>query len=242
MVQELNESLNLNLKEPDFKQVIKRIQELISKPPIAITDENTIESLETELNEARQTAKKLEKELTGTNSSVEKDLVNIAETTCQALEKILPESAYLSVREEIQQATSYQQIVQAQKKALDGYLAKNVQLPVMAQPQKELIPQPNQERIILISCLVANLLHGDHWDVIDRNGNKVKEIDFFAIIERLLNELMTNQDIELKTAPEYVIGYIVRELRNKDLSLLTEQPAEKRKIANRHKHSPVAEN
>ncbi|CAJ0768690.1 5320_t:CDS:1, partial [Entrophospora sp. SA101] len=59
---------------------------------------------------------------------------------------------------------------------------------------------------------------------------------------RLLNELMTNQDIELKTAPEYVIGYIVRELRNKDLSLLTEQPAEKRKIANRHKHSPVAEN
>ncbi|CAH1760119.1 18288_t:CDS:2 [Entrophospora sp. SA101] len=251
MVQELNESLNLNLKEPDFKQVIKRIQELISKPPIAITDENTIESLETELNEARQTAKKLEKELTGTNSSVEKDLVNIAETTCQALEKILPESAYLSVREEIQQATSYQQIVQAQKKALDGYLAKNVQLPVMAQPQKELIPQPNQERIILISCLVASLLtvggllmklKKAKKNQFTKNGNKVKEIDFFAIIERLLNELMTNQDIELKTAPEYVIGYIVRELRNKDLSLLTEQPAEKRKIANRHKHSPVAEN
>ena len=64
----------------------------------------------------------------------------------------------------------------------------------------------------------------------------------WAIIERLLNELMTNQDIELKTAPEYVIGYIVRELRNKDLFLLAEQPAEKRKIANRHKHSPVAEN
>ena len=64
----------------------------------------------------------------------------------------------------------------------------------------------------------------------------------WAIIERLLNELMTNQDIELKTAPEYVIGYIVRELRNKDLFLLTEQPNEKRKIATRHKHPITIEN
>jgi hypothetical protein len=52
---------------------------------------------------------------------------------------------------------------------------------------------------------------------------------------------MDNQDIELKTAPEYVIGYIVRELRNKDLSLLTEQPAEKRKITVRQRHSVEAE-
>jgi hypothetical protein len=33
----------------------------------------------------------------------------------------------------------------------------------------------------------------------------------------LLNELENNQDIELKTAPEYVIGYLVEKLRNKDL-------------------------
>lgn len=39
----------------------------------------------------------------------------------------------------------------------------------------------------------------------------------WAIIEYLLNELETNQDIELKTAPEYVIGYLVEKLRNKDL-------------------------
>ena len=36
----------------------------------------------------------------------------------------------------------------------------------------------------------------------------------WAIIERLLKDLMANQDIELKTAPEYVIGYIVRELHS----------------------------
>ena len=39
----------------------------------------------------------------------------------------------------------------------------------------------------------------------------------WIIIEYLLKELENNQDIELKTAPEYVIGYLVEKLRNKDL-------------------------
>jgi hypothetical protein len=57
----------------------------------------------------------------------------------------------------------------------------------------------------------------------------------------LLKDLMANQDIELKTAPEYVIGYIVRELRNKDLSLLTERPEEKRKADTSHEQ-PIQHN
>ena len=44
-----------------------------------------------------------------------------------------------------------------------------------------------------------------------------KNTEEWAIIEYLLNELENNQDIELKTAPEYVIGYLVEKLRNKDL-------------------------
>jgi hypothetical protein len=32
-----------------------------------------------------------------------------------------------------------------------------------------------------------------------------------------LEELINNQDIELKTPAEYVIGYLVEKLRNKDL-------------------------
>ena len=44
-----------------------------------------------------------------------------------------------------------------------------------------------------------------------------KNTEEWVIIEHLLNELETNQDIELKTAPEYVIGYLVEKLRNKDL-------------------------
>ncbi|KLL04022.1 MAG: hypothetical protein MRECE_4c009 [Mycoplasmataceae bacterium CE_OT135] len=159
IVQELNESLSLGLKEPALGRVIQRIKELISKPPIMFVDENTIESLEAELNETRQTAKRLEKELTNANGFAEKDLVSIAETTCQMLEKILPESTYLSVREEIQQATSYQQIVQAQTKAINNYLAKNTQtLPVVSQPSGELGKPYNQERAVLISLLVVSLL------------------------------------------------------------------------------------
>lgn len=45
----------------------------------------------------------------------------------------------------------------------------------------------------------------------------------WVIIEYLLNELENNQDIELKTAPEYVIGYLVEKLRNKDLLKNKEQ-------------------
>ena len=42
----------------------------------------------------------------------------------------------------------------------------------------------------------------------------------WVIVERLLNSLIENQDIELKTTPEYVIGYLVQELRNKDRLLI----------------------
>ena len=45
----------------------------------------------------------------------------------------------------------------------------------------------------------------------------------WVIVERLLNNLIENQDIELKTAPEYVIGYLVQELRNKDRLLIEER-------------------
>lgn len=45
---------------------------------------------------------------------------------------------------------------------------------------------------------------------------KYQNTEEWAILSHLLHELMNNQDIELKTAPEYVIGYLVEKLRNKD--------------------------
>ena len=44
-----------------------------------------------------------------------------------------------------------------------------------------------------------------------------QDTEEWAIIEHLLTELENNQDIELKTASEYVVGYLVEKLRNKDL-------------------------
>jgi deoxyhypusine synthase len=44
-----------------------------------------------------------------------------------------------------------------------------------------------------------------------------RDTEEWVIIEYLLQELENNQDIELKTAPEYVIGYLVEKLRNRDL-------------------------
>jgi hypothetical protein len=54
----------------------------------------------------------------------------------------------------------------------------------------------------------------------------------WAIIAHLLEELISNQDIELKTSPEYVIGYLVEKLRNKDLreeikNFVSQQPQNK---------------
>ena len=43
-----------------------------------------------------------------------------------------------------------------------------------------------------------------------------QDTEEWAIIEHLLTELENNQDIELKTASEYVVGYLVEKLRNKD--------------------------
>ena len=45
---------------------------------------------------------------------------------------------------------------------------------------------------------------------------KYQNTEEWAILSHLLTELTNNQDIELKTAPEYVIGYLVEKLRNRD--------------------------
>jgi len=65
-------------------------------------------------------------------------------------------------------------------------------------------------------------------DLMDRNTktrnlkistpySQYQNTEEWVIIEYLLKELENNQDIELKTAPKYVIGYLVEKLRNKDL-------------------------
>ena len=72
---------------------------------------------------------------------------------------------------------------------------------------------------------------GGKFDLMDQN-TKIKNLNPYvvyqnteewAIIAQLLERLVNNQDIELKTAPEYVIGYLVEKLRNKDQARLKHQ-------------------
>ena len=55
----------------------------------------------------------------------------------------------------------------------------------------------------------------------------------------MLNELENNQDIELKTAPEYVVGYLVEKLRNKDLFKEQERAINKNNQLNRQLRKEV---
>ena len=65
----------------------------------------------------------------------------------------------------------------------------------------------------------------DKFDLMDQSintknlkpYNHYQNTEEWFIISHLLTELINNQDIELKTDPEYVIGYLVEKLRNKDL-------------------------
>ena len=83
------------------------------------------------------------------------------------------------------------------------------------------------------------------FDLMDRN-TKTKNLkkapyaqyqgtEEWVIIAHLLEELENNQDIELKTAPEYVIGYLVEKLRNKDLLLTKNQKEIIKKVVPRSK-------
>ncbi|WNE40135.1 MAG: hypothetical protein GBAus27B_000202 [Mycoplasmataceae bacterium] len=45
----------------------------------------------------------------------------------------------------------------------------------------------------------------------------------WIIVEKLLKKLKSNKDIEIKTPLKNVVGYMVKELRNKDLSLLSKE-------------------
>ena len=50
-----------------------------------------------------------------------------------------------------------------------------------------------------------------------------EETEEWVIVERLLKELKNNKEIEIKTPLKNVVGYMVKELRNKDLSILAKE-------------------
>ncbi|CAJ0912263.1 9066_t:CDS:2 [Entrophospora sp. SA101] len=147
ITQQLNNSLSLNLKEPNLEKVINRIQQLIKQDPITITDNSTIESLEKELNQANQTISELEKELTPFGE----DLAVIKQLELTSLEQLFNQAVDNAIKQQITQATSYQQVVSVRQAFIQKHLEQkqSIQsLPVISQTQKEIIQPPTKERII----------------------------------------------------------------------------------------------
>jgi len=84
---QINQSLNLGLKEPSLEQVIERIQELINKPPLTFYQEFSDSELEEQLKSSQQTISKLEKELKE-QAPFGEDLNAIKELELQSLEEL----------------------------------------------------------------------------------------------------------------------------------------------------------
>jgi hypothetical protein len=65
-----------------------------------------------------------------------------------------------------------------------------------------------------------------------------QETEEWLIVERLLKKLKNNRDIEIKTPLKNVVGYMVKELRNKkDLSILVKENFSRKSNGQTRKHA-----
>jgi hypothetical protein len=170
IVQQLNASFKLGLaeNEKDLNQAILKIQRLIAKDPLIETVDNP--TLQKELDQAQQTITLLQQQLANANnnqfeqnnsnlsSPAESEFAEVKQDLCQQFSKSFPDSLSQETIQQLQQSTSYQQLVNAQQQAFKqiqgNELAKEKQ---QLSLQLEAQPKPT-ERIILISLLVVSLV------------------------------------------------------------------------------------
>jgi len=153
---QLNQSLNLGLKEPSLEQIIGKIQELINNPPETVYSELNNGELEQNLNQAQQTNFNLERQLKE-QAHFGENLETIKQLELQSFEQLLPNQLDKSFKQQIQQATNYRQLVSARQAFLQKHLKQNTSVTIN-QPQNELIQQPARERIVWIGLLLLSLL------------------------------------------------------------------------------------
>jgi len=154
IAQELNNTLDLGLKEPNLEGIISKIRELLQKPSIIATtyDNSKIEQLQ-------ETIVKLEKELAdNSTTSFGKNLAKIKEIDLNSLEKELNIKLPEEVIQQIQQATNYQQLSQARNSEIKKHLQQNLNNLEVQQSNQEITQQPAKERIIWIGLLLTALL------------------------------------------------------------------------------------
>src|SRR5439155_9904500 len=129
-----------------LEQVISRIKELISQPPVYFTSDSG--NLQKELNQANQIINKLEQELAANNTPFDEDLAVIKETDLKGLVKELNIQLSPNAIQQIQQATNYQQLVTARNAEIKKHLQQNLNNLAVVNPPKEIVQQPTKERII----------------------------------------------------------------------------------------------
>ncbi|CAG8438010.1 5988_t:CDS:1 [Scutellospora calospora] len=149
-------------KTASVEKIITTIQQLIRKDPIILTEELSKETIQEQLTEAQSTIIRLEKELGEKNADVpfEENLGAIKQADLELLTKIFSEEQIPDqVRQEIAQATTYQQVVAARQAFLEKHLGQEQnKIQAVNQISTELSQPVNKERIIWIGLLITALL------------------------------------------------------------------------------------
>jgi len=74
------------------------------------------------------------------------------------MREILPEQLFNTYVQQIEQATSYQQVAYHRQAMIKQHVAQQNTLPVISQPPAELIQPSKTEKVVLISLLIGSLL------------------------------------------------------------------------------------
>jgi len=171
ITQKINEELNLGLDNPNSEQIIIKLKELIHKPPKVVYQENLVENPE-KLNQAQQTIIKLQKELQEKLTPFGEDLAVIKSLDLTSLEELCPLD--LDTKQQIQQTTSYQQLVAVRQAFLQKQLTQkqtiSTNLSTVQQEKTQLVKQRNLGLAAAGTILTAGLVS----TVI--LGRKVKEL------------------------------------------------------------------
>jgi len=161
IIQKLNSELKLNLSEPNLEQVISRIKELITKPDstLPVSDNNQIETLAKENQQLQQTILNLQQQLTNSETPFGEDLSTIKQLDLASLEQLFPNQLDNHFREQIRQATNYQQLATARQNFIQKHLQKESSNDLSTlTPTNNPAPNLKTERVIWLSLLVASLL------------------------------------------------------------------------------------
>jgi len=157
MLTEINNALELGLTfQITLPNLIKKIKELINKPPVI--DNIKVKGLENELTKAQQIISQLEEQIRRTLPRKEK-LSVIIQVDLKDLEQLFRRELDPQVRQKIEEVQNYHELVKVRGEFIRQQTQKNLaDLSAIQIEKTDLIKRQKIERIIMISLLVSCLL------------------------------------------------------------------------------------